>query len=263
DFAEQHLSCDLLVPGFNDYFRALNAYQVPINRQDVSVFDHDELSPMFIPRESQGTGSILNNPHNPSGKRIAQDYIQQCLETRELVVIDEAFLDFVVPQEQQSSIPLLETYPNLVILRSLTKFFSLPGLRIGYAIAHPDRLKRWQEWRDPWSVNSLAIAMGAACIRDIKFQERVWDWLPKARSHLYQQIQTIECLEPMAGIANFLLVKSRCSVTHLQSELLQQHKILIRDCLSFPELGDHYFRVAVLRRRQNEQLVQALRQVKA
>ena len=69
---------------------------------------------------------------------------------------------------------LVPSHPNLVILRSLTKFFSLPALRLGYAIAHPDRLQRWQAWRDPWCVNSLAAA-GIAVLEDVGFQQQTWD----------------------------------------------------------------------------------------
>jgi len=65
------------------------------------------------------------------------------------VVVDEAFMDFLPPDQEQSLISVVQEYPNLVILRSLTKFYSLPGLRLGYAIAHPDRLQRWQALRDP------------------------------------------------------------------------------------------------------------------
>ena len=70
-------------------------------------------------------------------------------------MVDEAFMDFLPPDQQPSLATWVLEHDNLVILRSLTKFYSIPGLRIGYALAHPDRLQRWQQWRDPWPVNSL------------------------------------------------------------------------------------------------------------
>jgi histidinol-phosphate/aromatic aminotransferase/cobyric acid decarboxylase-like protein len=176
-------------------------------------------------------------------------------------VVDEAFMDFLPPEEEQSLISMVQEYPNLVILRSLTKFYSLPGLRLGYAIAHPERLQRWQQWRDPWPVNTLAAAAAIAVVQDIEFQKKTWEWLPLARSQLVQGLSQIPGLQPGESVANFLLVESAQPTPELQQRLLQQHQILIRDCLSFPELGDRYFRVAVRSNTENERLLQALWQL--
>jgi histidinol-phosphate/aromatic aminotransferase/cobyric acid decarboxylase-like protein len=180
------------------------------------------------------------------------------LEQFTLVVIDEAFMDFLPPDQEQSLIGLIANYPNLVILRSLTKFYSLPGLRIGYAIAHPQRLQRWQQWRDPWSVNTLAAAAAEAVIKDHEFQQHTWNWLTSARSQLFEQLAAISGLQPMPGAANFLLVETQMSATQLQTKLLKESQIVIRDCLSFPELGDRYFRIAVRLQEDNERLVKAI-----
>ena len=253
--------CHLLVPGFNDYFRALQAYDLTIHPWAVDVLaPSSSLSIQFETLGKPKSGCLLNDPHNPTGKRLAPEFIHACLEQFEQVVIDEAFLDFLPLEQQQSSIRWLETYPHLVILRSLTKFYRLPGLRIGYAIAHPSVLRRWQQWRDPWAVNALAIEMGAACVRDHAFQQSVWDWLPEARSQLFSNLNALKKLTPLSSTANFLLVQCDVSVTQLQLSLLKHHQILIRDCISFPELGDHYFRVAVLSQAQNNRLVTALAQ---
>ncbi|NEQ25525.1 MAG: aminotransferase class I/II-fold pyridoxal phosphate-dependent enzyme, partial [Microcoleus sp. SIO2G3] len=178
------------------------------------------------------------------------------LEQFALVVIDEAFMDFLPPAAQHSLIDRVADFPNLVILRSLTKFYSLPGLRLGYAIAHPDRLKRWQQWRDPWTVNSLAAVAGAAVLSDTQFQQQTWNWLEAARSQLYDGLRQLG-LRPYPSAANFLLVQCDSSV-ELQRQLLQQHRILIRDCLSFAELGDRFFRVAVRTKAENQRLLDGL-----
>ena len=153
---------------------------------------------------------------------------------------------------------MVAEYPNLVVLRSLTKFYSLPGLRIGYAIAHSERLQRWKKWRDPWSVNTLAETATIAAIQDYEFQQRTWNWLAHARSQLFEQLKTIPGLRPLAGAANYLLVQTEKSATQLQERLLTNYQIVIRDCLSFPELGDHYFRLAVRLPEENHRLVEAI-----
>ena len=158
----------------------------------------------------------------------------------------------------RSLISVVRDYPNLVILRSLTKFYSLPGLRLGYAIAHPDRLRCWQQRRDPWPVNVLAAAAGEAVIQDRDFQQQTWNWLIPTRLELYQGLASLSGLQPLTGTANFLLVATEQPCSQVQEKLLKQHQILIRDCLSFPELGERYFRVAVRSREDNQRLLEAL-----
>ncbi|WP_341527344.1 threonine-phosphate decarboxylase CobD [Nostoc sp. UHCC 0302] len=203
---------------------------------------------------------LLNNPNNPTGKLFSRDSILPYLEQFALVVVDEAFMDFVTPNEEQSLISVVQEYANLVILRSLTKFYSLPGLRLGYAIAHPDRLSKWQLWRDPWPVNTLAAAAAIAVLQDTEFQEQSWKWLPPARNHLFHGLASIPGLQPQESAANFLLVESQQSTLQLQQQLLKDHQILIRDCLSFKELGDRFFRIAVRSESDNQRLLTALKE---
>jgi histidinol-phosphate/aromatic aminotransferase/cobyric acid decarboxylase-like protein len=149
-------------------------------------------------------------------------------------------------------------------LRSLTKFYSLPGLRLGYAIGHPDRWQRWQQWRDPWPVNTLAAAAAIAALKDTEYQQAVWQWLPSARTQLSQGLSALPGLTPFPGVANYLLVQTQqMSGPDLQYRLLTEHRIFIRDCLSFPELGDRYVRVAVRTETDNQRLLSALAAVLA
>ncbi|OKH28152.1 threonine-phosphate decarboxylase CobD [Chroogloeocystis siderophila] len=248
----------LFTPAFADYYRALKAFGGTIQECPLELEVRGQRSEIggnvSIALEC---GLLLNNPHNPTGQMFSQETILPYLEQFALIVVDEAFMDFLPPSEEQSLIPLVQKYPNLVILRSLTKFYSLPGLRLGYAIAHPDRLQSWQQRRDPWSVNTLAAAAAITAIHDSEFQQRTWAWLPPARTQLFEGLAQIPGLHPLKSTANFLLVQCESSQT-LQQYLLQHHKILIRDCLSFPTLGDRFFRIAVRADDQNEHLLQAL-----
>ena len=231
---------------------------------DLSVFNHSFVSPALslpVPLVDADRGLLLNNPHNPTGLLFGKQAIRPYLEQLPMVVVDEAFMDFLPPSEQETLIDAVEEFPNLVILRSLTKFYSLPGLRMGCAIAHPDRLRRWQLQRDPWPVNTLAAAATAAVLRDTVFEQKTWDWLPVARQELFEGLANLPGLRPFPGAANFLLVESSISVSLVQKSLLERHRILIRDCLSFPELGDRFFRVAVRSRADNLRLIAGLSEV--
>lgn len=249
----------LITPAFGDYWRSLKAFAANVVPCPL-VLDKQDLN-VSIPDRANKCGLLLNNPHNPTGKLFEREQILPYLEQFALVVVDEAFMDFLPPDREQSLIAQIQKYPNLVILRSLTKFYSLPGLRLGYAIAHPHRLQRWQAMRDPWTVNTLAVAASLAAIQDTAFQQQTWAWLPEARNKLFAGLKQIPRLQPLESAANFLLVHSESSTSHLQQSLLKEQRILIRDCLSFPELGDRYFRVAVRLDSENERLIQAIQAI--
>ncbi|MBG1244120.1 threonine-phosphate decarboxylase CobD [Nostoc sp. NZL] len=277
----------LITPAFGDYYRTLRAYNANVLECPLSLvsqcgllprgdakgdggFPHEQLRTrrvtghwsLFLDTgdRTNDKGLLLNNPHNPTGKIFSRDSILPYLEQFALVVVDEAFMDFVPPNEEQSLIPVVQEYANLVVLRSLTKFYSLPGLRLGYAIAHPDCLAKWQLWRDPWPVNTLAAAAAIAALQDTEFQQQTWAWLPPARNQLFQGLAEISGLQPQVSAANFLLVKSQESTSQLQQQLLKHHQILIRDCLSFKELGDRFFRVAIRSNSDNQRLLTALKE---
>jgi L-threonine-O-3-phosphate decarboxylase len=259
DLAQQEVTY-LIVPAFGDYYRALRAFGAKI--QDlVDGLPFGDLKTLIPQNLGSNAGLLLNNPHNPTGKLWQKAEIIPYLSKFALVVIDEAFMDFLPPSQQQSLIDLVPDYPNLVVLRSLTKFYSIPGLRIGYAVTHPDRIARWQQLRDPWSVNTLAEVAAIAGMKDRDFQQDTWNWLTVAREELFEGLSKITGLQPLPSAANFLLVKTDISATLLQEKLLKQFQIYIRDCISFSKLGDRYFRVAVRTSQENQLLLEALRKV--
>ncbi|MEM1255900.1 MAG: threonine-phosphate decarboxylase CobD [Cyanobacteria bacterium P01_H01_bin.21] len=248
----------LVTPAFADYRRGLKAFNAKVIPVPMAL---ETVSPQANIVASANCGLLLNNPHNPTGTLTLHENLLPYLEQFALVVVDEAFMDFLPPDQQQSLLDLVLDFPNLIVLRSLTKFYSLPGLRLGYAVGHPDYLKRWQRWRDPWPVNTLAEVAAIAALKDRPFQQKTLDWLPPSRDALTAELQKLPGLSPLPGAANFLLVKTDIAGTQLQRDLLKSHQILIRDCLSFPELGENYFRIAVRLPKENDQLLAALAQV--
>ncbi len=252
--------CHLLTPAFGDYGRSLAAFDVPIRPWPLPL--EDWAGPGSAPTwpEPEAASLLINNPHNPTGRLFPRASLEPLLERFATVIVDEAFMDFLPADRQQSLIADLDHHPNLVVLRSLTKFYTLPGLRIGYALGHPDRLGRWQRWRDPWPVNALAAAAAIAAVSDHSFQRRTWQWLPPAREAFCKGLQAIPGLSPLPGAANYLLVKTATPAPLLQERLLRRHQILIRDCVSFGELGANYMRVSVRTEAENDRLLTALGQ---
>lgn len=266
----------LVTPAFSLYQRALQSvaacvFTYPLLNSQVWQGAVDLQTPVLdlrvllsertVELPDNGLGLLLNNPHNPSGLVFSRESILACLDRFALVVVDEAFMDFLPPERSHSLIDAVTDFPNLIVVRSLTKFYSLPGLRLGYVITHPDRLRRWQQWRDPWSVNCLAAAAGAVMVQDRAFQQQTWNWLAQCQPPFREGLAAQAGLYPFPSAVNFFLVHLDTSVTQLQRSLLQQHHLLIRDCLSFPELGDRYFRVAVRTQPENQRLLAALSEV--
>jgi L-threonine-O-3-phosphate decarboxylase len=253
---ESHNLDGVLLPSpcFADYKRAVQTFNL-----SCQFYQLEELETGF--NYGKNFALLINNPHNPTGKLWSKNTLIPYLQNFPLVIVDEAFMDFLPPNEQESLIDVVKDYDNLIIIRSLTKFYSLPGLRIGYGISNPERVKRWQKWRDPWSVNSLAVLAGIASLRDINFQEKTWQWLKPTKAKLIQELAEIEGLKPFDSSANFLLVQTQIPSTILQLELLKQEQILIRDCVSFPELGENFFRIAVKKDEQNRRLTGGLRKI--
>jgi len=241
-------------PCFSDYKRGLKTFNIPWE-----FYSLEDLEKGL--NQYKNFALLINNPHNPTGKLWSKNTLLPYLHEFPLVIIDEAFMDFLLPQDQESLIDVVESYDNLIILRSLTKFYSLPGLRIGYGITNPERINRWRKWRDPWSVNTLAALAGTVALKDTAFQEKTWQWLKPSREKLKKSLTEIEGLHPLPSSANFILVETRISGLQLQLELLKQEQIFIRDCMSFPELGERYFRVAVKKDEQNEGLINGLRKI--
>ncbi|MEL6469283.1 MAG: threonine-phosphate decarboxylase CobD [Cyanobacteria bacterium J06623_4] len=252
-----------LTPGFSDYTRALAAFEggrveIPLLKADEWQLSDWEARLPDTSLALDRCGLLLNNPHNPTGTLFAESRVRSLLSKFAWVVVDEAFMDFLPPERAQSVIDQVANFPNLVVLRSLTKFYSMPGIRLGYAIAQPATLQRWNRWRDPWSVNTFASAAGIAALQDTAFQQQTWQWLAAENAYLYQQLSQLPGLSPLPGCANFFLVRCQASVTTLQRQLLQRYRIYIRDCMSFEQLGDRYFRVAIKSREDNQRLLTAL-----
>jgi len=206
---------------------------------------------------------FLCNPNNPTGVQVPQEELKdlaQLLQKRRiLLILDEAFSDFRGRgQSLASAAPGLS---NLLVLRSLTKFFAVPGLRLGYAIGPPRLLARLQAAKDPWSVNLLAQRAGISCVLDETYQQRSREVIAKESDSLFQALGKLPGLKLFPSAANFLLLKVERGpeVKELQ-ELLGRKGILIRNREGFRFLGPRFFRVAVRAHPENERLIQALRQ---
>ena len=166
--------------------------------------------------------------------------------------------------EQQSMISLVEHYSNLVVIRSLTKLFGAAGLRVGYAIAHPDRLKRWASWRDPWPVNGIAAALtvsGCWFLPVVTSAGAVVAALTAIEGvKMQRELVNIPGITPVPSAANFLI--SGLQLLGAAPETLErEYRILLRDCRSFVGLGENWLRIGLQSSRDNRRILCALNQI--
>lgn len=248
----------IIAPAFSEYQNALNKAGVPYEfhlTTEAGGFTLDRLP------EAPGADLIfLANPASPSGVLLQPERLLPWLEAWEAdgvwMVLDEAFIDFV---EEASVKTCLRHFPHLIILRSFTKFFAIPGLRLGYLLAAPELVDRLAGVQEPWSVSTLAQAAGRACLKDRAFIAQSRSLISQERRYLLKKLQALPGLTPFPGEANYLLVKlAQGSAPRLRERLLSRG-IIIRDASNFMGLDNRFFRVAVRRREENDRLLIALR----
>ncbi len=261
--SKEHGLSTLPSPGFSDYKRALQCWNCPYQEIQLPL-SWNEVFPQNFPLTSSSEVIWITNPHNPTGQLWSRDSLEKIVQSHRYVICDEAFLPLVPNGESHSLIPLVTNYPNLIVIRSLTKLFSIAGLRLGYAISRPERLERWEQYRDPWPLNALAIAVGITLFNNRKVTQRqiekVNKWITKESPWLHSKLGSLVGITAHPSSTNFQLIQGNSSLILLK-EKLAQNKILVRDCRSFVGLSDEWLRVSLQTRRNNNRIFNEIKRL--
>jgi len=248
-------------PGFGDYQRALKCWNAAYIHNPLPL-SWSNIQPQSFPIAPKTNVLWITNPHNPTGQLWSRSSIENLLTNYKLVICDEAFISLVPEGEHQSIIDLTKTHKNLIVIRSLTKFLGVAGLRIGYAVTNPDRLSKWKDIRDPWPVNSLAINVTNMIMKDSKMHQKrlkkIHRWVKEEGKWLHMNLSDFHTIKPLPSTTNFQLIKSKISTLNI-IENLKQRGILVRDCRSFINLNENWLRISLLKREQNIQIINALK----
>jgi len=255
------------VPTFSEYERAVKSVGSKI--EFLKLKEVDSFTPplrakarftLDITNSDKADISFISNPNNPTGNLLIKNK-RFDLNSR-LNIIDEAFMDFLPDEKSHTFIWKAVKDKRIIVLRSFTKFFALPGLRIGYLVAHKDLIKRLKQIQPPWSVNSIAQYLARILLNDRDYIEKTRRLINEEREFLFNELAAIKELKPYPSVANFFLVKiidSRLDSSILTGRLVQKG-ILIRDCSNFRNLNNRFIRMAVRFRRENTKLIKALRE---
>ncbi|TAN61501.1 threonine-phosphate decarboxylase [bacterium] len=213
---------------------------------------------------------FLCNPNNPTGALTSRCDISAlfeiCNRHKVILVLDEVFMDFVNNAHAFSMASRAPGESRLIVINSLTKFFALAGLRVGYLISSREITKKIAQFQYPWNVNVLAQEVSREIITDKEYIRKSKALISRERAYLFGNLRSIKGLKVFTPGSNFILCKLEGapikSAKKLQERLLK-FRLLIRDCSNFRGLSERFFRVAVRTRRENNELIlgmgQALR----
>ena len=265
----------IVSPTFGEYERAMKA---TLDDIQVDYFKLEEAENFVLNIEKIKTELqkkydllVICNPNNPTGQFLSikelEKILEKCTEVGTKLFVDEAFVEFVEDWGEKSIIKTGKNKKNLFVLRAFTKFFAIPGLRLGYGICFDDEfMTKMLEKKEPWSVNNIAELAGKILLQDREYIEKTNNWIKIEKKYMYENLKEIEGLKTYKTEINFILVKIKNEYLYkvnaqILREKMLEKGILIRDASNFVYLNDNYFRLAVKDRKNNARVLEALKEI--
>ena len=268
-------------PGFSEYKEALEASKIPVRDIFYRPREDDNGKPYFeVPylaletfaAELKGQDGriivFLGNPNNPDGTLLDKDHIRTVAsmlkDANSLLVIDESFIDFVgndpLQDNEHSMRSLVNEFDNIIVVHSFTKFYAVPGLRIGAAFTNETLITQLQQYIPSWSVNTLAQAYTKAALNDVDYIKRTKQELNEERAFMYNALDDIEGITVYPPSANFILfqVNQEGITANYINEELKKYNMIVRNCDSYVGLTNHWVRIAIKDHDTNIKLVDKL-----
>lgn len=244
-------------PTFSEYEFQCRLFGAEIEQVDYSSIT--ELEP-----DDKCKAVFLCNPNNPTGKLLKREEVLQlaekCAGLEVFLFVDEAFIELSDPEQSITAYAASNDF--VIVLRSLTKTYAVPGLRIGFAVASRDFSCLLNNIRLPWNLNSYALEVGDYLLKNNKnYLDRSLELIKKERQWLESQLGAIRGFKPYPSDTNFILVDIRdfaINSAELEERILS-HGIIIRDCTSFGL--ENHIRIAIRKRSENRKLIKAVSSV--
>lgn len=254
----------ILAPCFVEYERALKSVGAQIEYFELKEKNnfYPDIQTLKKKLEVQHYDLFLFcNPNNPTGQLIKFDDVKDlaaiCKKQDMKIFIDEAFIEFVENWKEKTAALLKNK--DVFIMRAFTKFFAIPGLRLGYGISFDEELmNKLQAEKEPWSVNTFANLAGLVMLDDKDYIKKSEKWVAEEKKFLYKELSKNKNLKVYKSECNFLLIKLLTTTSQeIQTKLLEKN-ILVRDASNFQFLDESYIRVAVKDRKKNLKLIESL-----
>ncbi len=250
----------VITPSFHDYTRSCLAAGADLTY--VALREEDGFAPpdLSILKEalSKSDALFVGNPNNPTATVIPRQILLDLAASfpSKWILVDEAFVQFLHEPEGVSFVNYEPAPGNILIFHSLTKFFALPGLRLGAVIGHPDTISRLRPLKEPWSVNRVAEKVALELISCAQYEQQVSTLIRQEGPRVFDRLRKISGFHPFKPSANFLL--ARWTLTSELDDLLRfllDGGMHLRDCRNFHGLQDNFFRMAIRRPEENDRLL--------
>ena len=254
----------VLAPCFAEYERALKSVGAQIEYFELKEKNNFYPDIQTLKKKLEGQHYdlfLFCNPNNPTGQLIkfddVKDLVAICKKQDMKIFIDEAFIEFVENWKEKTAALLKNK--DVFIMRAFTKFFAIPGLRLGYGISFDEELmNKLQAEKEPWSVNAFANLAGLVMLDDKDYIKKSEKWVAEEKKFLYKELSKNKNLKVYKSECNFLLIKLLTTTSQeIQTKLLEKN-ILVRDASNFQFLDESYIRVAVKDREKNLKLIESL-----
>ncbi len=253
----------VIQPCFNEYKRILHLWGATVDQ--ISLRDENDFQFSYddIVRKLSGIDMILlGSPNNPTGTALKRDEMLALIKETErrgiFLVVDEAFMDWT---PESSIYEEINRSSTLIVIRSLTKFFSLAGIRSGFALASPRIIHKMRSVQEPWSCNALAQRLSIAALEDLEFQKKSLQWFREESVEFYQMLSHVREIKVYPSLTNFFLIKlhDRDNRESLIASI-KSKGMYIREMNDVEGLENHFFRIALKDRRENIKLIAAFKE---
>lgn len=246
----------IVVPTFVEYERAFSKFS---KIEFFYLNDDFTLDIEALIEFSQGSDVVMIcNPNNPTGHLIKKEKLLYLSEqTNQLLIVDEAFIDFTDDEASNTLVDQIQDNDQWVILKSLTKFFAIPGLRLGYLMtSHQQILNHINENRMPWSINGIAAKVGETILEDDDYIHETKKWIKTERQWFLDALAALKIqVYPTQG--NYVFFKGPIGL----DVLLAKKGIMIRNCSNYEGLDEGYFRIAIKERSLNKRLLEEMKEI--
>ena len=250
----------LIEPCFNEYRRLAELNGAKVH----SIFLKEEHQFQFCLAEiiSQLKNIdlvILGSPNNPTGTALTRQelvtLINAVKKQNSFLLIDEAFIDW---HPQNSVVKEIQEHSSFVVIRSLTKFFALAGIRIGYAVASNVLIEKMQTLQETWSCNALAQKLGGVALKDITFQKKSRQWFYEESVRFITELNKIPSIKAFPTLANYILIKVEKENVNNFCDSMKRAGIYLRTTNDYNGLNKNYFRAAIRKKEENQFLIERI-----